>query len=128
MVLRMALIVIAAHGVHVVVALLVVPVLAVAQRPVVSHLAVVHGDVILLVSFDELILLHLCDALCLRATCLAKHTSTDAVHGGVGIHWVVAARILVLALAMHTLHVEVTPVEAIGEVVHVVQKVALCAS
>ena len=120
------MIVVATHCMHVVIALLVVPVLAVAQGSVVTHLAIIHGNVILLVPFDELILLHLRDALCLCATCLAENATAHAIHRSIDIHRIVAASILILTLTMHTLHIEVTTVKTVSEVVNIVEKIALC--
>ena len=122
----MTLIVVTTHSMHVVVALLVIPVLAVAKGSVVTHLAIIHGNVILLVSFDELILLHLRDALCLCAACLAKHTTAHAIHRCIYIDRIIATCILILTLPVNTLHIEVTTVKTVSKVVNIIEKIALC--
>ena len=88
------------------------PVLPMAQRSAICGVSIVISDVFLLpLALNVLILLHLGDALGLRATCLGEDTRSHTVHRHISVS--VAASILILTMSMHGLHIEVATIEAI---------------
>ena len=77
-----------------------------------------------LLALDHLVLVHLRQALDLIALCVAEDSAGHPVRvGSVGVHR--SPSILILAVALDALHVKVAPVEAIGEIVDVVEQIAL---
>ena len=75
-------------------------------------------------SFNDLILLHLRKSLYLITLVLAQHSTSHALSTRSRIigHLVHAttSSILILAVALDTLHVKVASIEAIGQVIHIV--------
>ena len=102
-------------------------VLTVAQRPHLHHVAVLAVVKTVLRALDDLILLHLRQSLDLVALVLAKDAPSDALstccRAGIVRH--LPVRVLVLTVALHTLHIKVAPIEAIRQIVDIVQQVAL---
>ena len=102
-------------------------VLTVTQRPHLHHVAVLAVVKAVLRALDDLVLLHLRQPLDLIALVLAEDAPSDALstrcracivrHLPVGI--------LVLTVALHTLHIKVAPIEAIRQIIDIVQQVAL---
>ena len=105
-------------------------VLCIAQRP--SFIQVV--PTLLLVSFDDLVLLHLVDSFSLIAPSLTQYSSIVmvGVKRSIQIACIVIVTathcILILAVALNTLQVEVTSIETIGQVVYIIEHVALSAT
>ena len=95
--------------------LLLIPVLSMTKRPAVHRgMPIVVADIFLLpFSLDVLILLHLGNALGVCATCLRKYTTIHAIHGHV-VPMILPTSILILTLAVHTLHIKVATIKAIG--------------
>ena len=104
-------------------------VLCIAQRP--TFIQVV--PTLLLVSFDDLVLLHLVDSFGLVAPSLTQNSTIVlvGVKRSIQIACIVnvtTTSILILAVALNTLQVEVTSIEAVSQVVNIVEHVALGAT
>lgn len=81
-------------------------------------------------------MLHVSHSLGLAALILAKDASCHAIgicskhmlvmHGMIAHHDL--SDILILRVALHTLHIKIAAIEAISQVVHIIKQVALCAA
>ena len=102
-------------------------VLTVAQRPHLHHVAVLAVIKAVLRALDDLVLLHLCQPLDLITFVLAEDAPSDTL--GTRCRTCIVRHlpmsILVLTVALHTLHIKVAPIEAIRQIVDIVQQVAL---
>ena len=93
-----------------------IPVLAMAKRTAVDCMTVVVADIIFLpLAFDVLILLHLGDTLGMSTSSLGHDSCILLL-----IPLNIASSILILTLAMDALHIEITAIETICQVIDVV--------
>ena len=102
-------------------------VLTVAQRPHLHHVTVLAVIKAVFRALDDLILLHLRQSLDLVTLVLAENAPSYALstRGRTCIVRHLPVGILVLTVALHTLHIKVAPIEAIRQIIDIVQHVAL---
>ena len=93
----------------------------------------VHSHLLLLVqvakvtlpcAFNHLVLVHLCQSLSLAALVLTEHAACHP-SSAVMETWIGP---LVLTVSLDTLHIKVTAIESICQVIYVIQQIALGAS
>ena len=99
-------------------------ILAVAERPQVIHVVLSVVETILC-PLDDLVLLHLRQSFHLIALILTQDTISDALCSYCCIvrHLIhtCTTRILILTVALDTLHIKVAAIETISQVIHIVQ-------